>query len=154
MKIHYNTTNVHDVEWVKKISEDFVSGVIFQELTTTGTWEDIETLTLSPYTAHTTIYKLPVNIIRVKPLKFSKPPEGEEWHNPANLTADQIEVDKGYRLLLKSEIGNKEINHPLFRKCETFRSSWWKGSWGGCDGATYRTKVPLPTKKVVTTYNV
>jgi len=95
-----------------------------------------------------------INEFGIAPLRLPDPPEGEEWHNPANLTPDQIEVEKGYRLLLKSEIGGKPTSQPLEGKCDAFLyGKYWEDENEGYDEVlTYRTKVPLPVKKIKTTY--
>jgi len=94
---------------------------------------------------------------RIKPLEFPQLPEGEEWHNPFNLTPKQIEVNKGYRLLLKSEVTQSTL--ALKGKCERYcildynNSMVWVRGWDG-NGLLYqyRTEVPLPTKKIVYEY--
>lgn len=71
-------------------------------------------------------------------------PEGYDWHNPTNLSPDCVGVNKGWRLLLKSEIISE-------RNC-TYEIQGWSGgkwdstSWCGADDfITYRTKWPLPS---------
>lgn len=86
----------------------------------------------------------------VKKLEFPAPPEGETWHNPLNLTPEVVEIDKGYRLLLKSEIGLKFSDHPLFNKCDKFYNHKWNCQNEGYESYyTYRTLEPLPKKKVL-----
>jgi len=91
---------------------------------------------------------------RIKPLEFPEPPVGEQWHNPAGVTAEQVEIDKGYRLLTKSE--NLSAREDRFQlRPEGDREAWIKGSgiWDGhkncgdAGGITYRTRLPLPTPK-------
>lgn len=72
---------------------------------------------------------------------FPDPPAGEVWHNPENLTPEQ--VGEGYRLLLASEISTK-------RNAEYFIEYWhstgrWSndGACGACQRDTYR--VPSST---------
>jgi len=42
--------------------------------------------------------------IRIKQTPIPDAPDSESWQNPDNLTAEQIGIDQGWRLLLKSEI--------------------------------------------------
>lgn len=83
---------------------------------------------------------------RIKPLEFPAPPEGESWHNPDGLTAEQVEVDKGWRLLLVSEIKTEDN----YREDIQF---WPPIGWGDSFGYwtshtfSFRTKLPPPTPK-------
>jgi hypothetical protein len=77
---------------------------------------------------------------------FPKPPEGQEWHNPDKLTPAQVELNKGYRLLLKSEINAREQRDW----CDRWTPSvWYNGYSGNLQTRTYRTKEPLPGTKTV-----
>jgi len=42
--------------------------------------------------------------IRIKQTPIPPAPDGDSWQNPDNLTAEQIGIDEGWRLLLKSEL--------------------------------------------------
>ena len=48
--------------------------------------------------------------IRIKAIAFPDAPEGEEWQNPDNLTAEQVGIEDGWRLLLVSEIYHRETS--------------------------------------------
>jgi len=39
-----------------------------------------------------------------KTVRFPEPPAGEQWNNPGKLSAEQVGIQDGWRLLLKSEI--------------------------------------------------
>lgn len=73
-------------------------------------------------------------------LTFGDPPAGHKWHNPENLTPEQVEVDKGWRLCLEDETSN--IDHQVFGG-----GQWINATYAGCtfEGTlyTYRTKAPL-----------
>jgi len=77
-------------------------------------------------------------IIEIKVIPFPSPPDGEEWQNPDKLTAEQVGIDDGWRLLLVSEV------HKL-TKCVTaciwLDTDKWSASAGLCmqrDCYTYR----------------
>lgn len=87
-------------------------------------------------------------------LEFPDPPPNSAWHNPANLTATQVGVHEGWRLLLESEMdGGRRWD------CE----QWFAPSgWGHLSeesrrptdlyhkiepAGVYRTKSPLPEVK-------
>ena len=83
--------------------------------------------------------------IKLDPWAAYPPPKGEEWHNPQNLTPEQVGVKDGWRLALKSEVCDA---HPIRYKCEMAFSEGgaWEGGLGHGDTVynTYRTKEPLP----------
>lgn len=81
---------------------------------------------------------------RIKEEKFPNPPEGEEWHNPENLTPEQVGISKRYRLALKSGIfvGNKRGGFDVW----TIAKDWAGGISPNISVFTYRTKCPLPSK--------
>lgn len=83
---------------------------------------------------------------RIKQERFPEPPDGEQWHNPANLTPEQVGVKDGWRLALVSEVST---TIALCGKVEMWRFKKWDRSehWI-CDsiGETYRTREPLPQK--------
>ena len=62
--------------------------------------------------------------IRIKQTPIPDPPDGEEWQNPDNLTAEQIGIDDGWRLLLKSEI---DINNSEWVCYSWMQGQWWSG---------------------------
>lgn len=84
---------------------------------------------------------------RIKPAEgfseeFPPAPEGHAYHNPENLTPEQVGVSEGWRLLLEDEqaVEGDEVNLPL----------GWEPTlnYGGhtkSASLTYRTKRPLPT---------
>lgn len=79
-----------------------------------------------------------------KPSEFPKLPEGMEWHNPNNLTPKQVEVNQGWRLILKSEAGG---SMPI-SSCDRWEhEKWQSGNYGANIAASYRTKLPLPEPK-------
>lgn len=71
------------------------------------------------------------------------PPPGHKWHNPENLTPEQVEVDQGFRLCLEYEI----IPEDAQLKTTDDRDIWIPSRQVG-DRAeasiTYRTKAALP----------
>lgn len=84
--------------------------------------------------------------IRIKPLKFPDPPEGRKWHNPENLTPEQVEINKGWRLCLKGEW--RMLGMEFLDESE---SCWrildrlgFESSKTLYPSVTYRTKSPLP----------
>lgn len=88
---------------------------------------------------------------RIKPSEFPKLPEGMEWHNPHNLTPEQVQVEQGWRLLTKDENKTAIKDNRDFSKSD--RQQWTAGSWdkgGNCGDAimgTYRTRKPIPQPK-------
>lgn len=86
-----------------------------------------------------------------KKLNLSNPPVGEEWHNPLNLSAGQVGLNDGYRLLLKSEMP------PCFHsnvkgKVEIYNfddQQWWRCCGGDSEFLIYRTKEPLPVSNKI-----
>jgi hypothetical protein len=153
LTLYINPNNQKDIDYLKDIIQGFAEGKKIQ-FNWCGSWLNADysqiTLQLSPPDSPCrTIQKS----VRIKPMEFPQPPEGEEWHNPEGFDTTKVEVDKGYRLLLKSEIGEKTESHPLRCKCDTFNrvyKTWLDGHWGKCSQRTYRTKVPLPAKKTIT----
>lgn len=72
---------------------------------------------------------------------FPPPPAGHAWHNPDNLTPEQ--VSEGYRLLLKNEI-HDDRKLSLEIECWLVDKIWDTSGWtGGSSDLTYR--VPLAT---------
>lgn len=68
------------------------------------------------------------------------------WHNPDNLTPEQVDPNgEGWRLLLKEEIGS---HGPLSQEIEKWTYCCWDDTaWrGGTPTFTYRVKWPLPAK--------
>lgn len=105
-------------------------------------------LVLTSNTIPLFVRRLPAN---PPALSFGDPPPGHTWHNPENLTPEQVEVDKGWRLCCEDEVDD------FAHECWINRDSEWvkAGSSGGktfkqfaaiCPSvvATYRTKAPLP----------
>ncbi len=92
--------------------------------------------------------------VKRDPLQFPELPEDESWHNPDNITPHDVEVDKGWRLLLKSEAQDRQQFHSDNAPDAGKFHGWLRGSekWstglnGLCLGITYRTRAPLPTPK-------
>lgn len=84
-----------------------------------------------------------------KPLSFGEPPAGHEWHNPENLTPEQVGIAEGWRLQVKGEertdatqFWDDDVGPPHF-------SNVGKNRCGNamCRRTTYRTKAPLPAPK-------
>jgi hypothetical protein len=113
----------------------------------TGKWEDINPKAFLVFDKDPSEY-------RIKPLEFPVPPEGDEWHNPFNLTPEKFEVDKGYRPVTREEIeetNNKfpsdEFEYWSMTRCrwtgtnpnERFMLKTYSSTLGG----TLRTKLPL-----------
>lgn len=92
------------------------------------------------YETYRTRYPLPE-------IKFPDPPCGEEWHNPDGLSAAQVGVRDGWRLLVKSEVRVPRREH-IAHSCEMWRRTRWDSDgWSGTiQSATYRTKVPFPAR--------
>jgi hypothetical protein len=79
---------------------------------------------------------------RIKPETFPPAPEGTAWHNPENLTPEQVGVSEGWRLLLEDE--------RVYQQDQCFENRHWLGTCNYEHGKmnrrlTYRTKRPLPT---------
>lgn len=73
---------------------------------------------------------------------FPPPPAGHAWHNPDNLTPEQ--VGDGYRLLLESELSDKRGLISEIHLWLNWRQEWNTSGWfGNQPGNTYR--VPLAT---------
>lgn len=93
---------------------------------------------------------------RIKEEKFPDPPEGEEWHNPGNLTLEQVGMKDGWRLAFKSELNGKLATGCAPRELPIGTVEMWcsNAEWdegqNGLEGTikdmTYRTKLPLPAK--------
>lgn len=84
----------------------------------------------------------PYLIWRPKPLTFPEPPEGEKWHNPDNITPDQL--GEGYRLLLESEITNGRKRTRLINRWDKADNRWLARSWAG-DHKNFTYCVPAST---------
>lgn len=77
---------------------------------------------------------------RVKPLEFPAPPPSECFHNPDNLTPEQ--VGEGYRLLLASEIKDRDWNEDIHK---WDGSKWSETRWRGSHkGFTFRVPSSTP----------
>lgn len=84
-------------------------------------------------------------ILPPEPLTFPDPPEGKQWHNPQGLTANQVEVNDGWRLVLSDEPSSAADN-----QWASSTKTWH--IWGKRDSGypmkdyacTYRTRAPLP----------
>jgi hypothetical protein len=120
----------------------------------TGKWEDINPKAFLVFDKDPSEY-------RIKPLELPVLPEGEEWHNPFNLTPEQ--VGYGWRLMLKSEreqlaelyMANSSnttltsqdwqcsLNHPREGEIK-WTESEPNSSFGFFENYPYRTKLPLP----------
>lgn len=79
---------------------------------------------------------------RPTPLTFPAPPEGESWHNPDNITPEQ--VGEGYRLLLESELWNRDEENDFIHRWLN-RGGWDASGWvGGNKDFTYRVPASTP----------
>ena len=82
--------------------------------------------------------------IRIKQTPIPDPPYGEEWQNPDSLTAEQIGIDYGWRLLLTSEIVK---SRNVISNCYEWQSeeTQWCDEFddysGSFECSTYRVKV-------------
>jgi hypothetical protein len=85
---------------------------------------------------------LPPTDYRIRPQPFQPLPPGEEWSNPDNLTPEQVEVDKGFRLLTK-----REIKIPFYGSWSYDIHKWEGRTWsrsGWCaDSVKYTYRVPV-----------
>jgi hypothetical protein len=68
-------------------------------------------------------------------------PKGQEWHNPDNLTPEQIGAKDGWRLLLKSEIIKRIPDTNI--EWYGLDGKWRSGTNGDDNKFTYRTKLPI-----------
>jgi len=73
--------------------------------------------------------------------KFPEPPEGESWFNGSDLSADQVGVNDGFRLLLISELYNRECQIEAEGWSDVERK-WTKGRFWAVEKSivTYRVK--------------
>lgn len=79
------------------------------------------------------------------PLSFPELPTGEEWHNPARLTPEQVETDKGWRLITKSEANARDMRLE-YQLWNDYPGRWSTLTYNvGLSDINYRTKLPLPT---------
>ncbi len=89
---------------------------------------------------------LAVGTPTIKPLQFPDPPSGYGgWHNPENLTPEQVGIDEGWRLCLKEEQARRGID-----EISEIGGPWMvvEGLAGSLDSDfTYRTREPLPPPK-------
>lgn len=69
---------------------------------------------------------------------FPDPPEGEAWHNPHNLTPEQ--VGEGYRLLLRSELNR----HEPVAFIEVWKSETWVKPTIGFNACNYGNNYRVP----------
>lgn len=87
---------------------------------------------------------------RIKPSEFPAPPKECQWHNPHNLTPEQVEVEDGWRLLLRSEIDYSASGKNDCQKWHDTRREWMedmRGNHGRFSTDTYRTNRLLPEPK-------
>lgn len=86
-------------------------------------------------------FTLPPDFYRIRPASFPPKPEGREWHNPDNLTAEQVK--DGYRLLVKDEINNSCEYMKQIHKWDG--ESWDDSRWSGSEKSfTYRCPLSTP----------
>ncbi len=82
--------------------------------------------------------------IRIQQTPIPNPPDGQQWQNPDNLTAEQIGIDDGWRLLLKSEVdpqGNFACCQPWIWDDHQGGGHWIELQWKACESdTTYRVK--------------
>lgn len=85
------------------------------------------------------------------PIEFPALPLGEEWHNPQKISAEQMQCDKGWRPLLKSETVIPD-DAQFF---EPFAKKWMGSNYCGKNiratfnsNESYRTKKPFPEPAV------
>jgi len=87
-----------------------------------------------------------IKLSKEESLQFPELPEGESWHNPDNLTPEQVEVDKGWRLLTKSERKRRALSSEEIYDCSGWgdaSKSWGNEHlFGASPHITYRTKTP------------
>lgn len=77
-------------------------------------------------------------------LDFPEPPKGKEWWNPMKLTATNVGVHEGWRLLLEGELRGTyyRVWDYTNRKWDEGLNPWQKSNEGSF--YTFRTKAPLP----------
>jgi hypothetical protein len=78
---------------------------------------------------------------------FPEPPAGEEWHNPDELSPEQVGVNDGWRLLLESETQEDERVDYIELWSPEHRH-FTSGKYYPTDSQTFRTKRPLPSAVV------
>lgn len=84
----------------------------------------------------------PDYVWRPTPLTFPPPPEGCCYHNPDKLTPEQ--VGDGYRLLLESELWDRDEEKDFIHKWK-HGGRWDASGWGGgCGSFTYRVGDTVP----------
>jgi len=124
------------------------------KLAETERWEDVNPKAFLVFDKDPSEY-------RIKPPEFPPLPEGEEWHNPFNLTPEQ--VGYGWRLMLKSEREQLAELYMANSSATVFVSQDWQcsrnpphkgetewtesepnSSFGFFKHYPYRTKLPLP----------
>lgn len=125
-----NSTNAH---LYLPLVQAVIAGKIIQSDALGGEWRDWS----NPD------FTLPPERYRIKPLAFPPKPEGMEWHNPVNLTAEQ--VGDGWRLLVSAEICE---DPPAYKKCDCWLpSNEWSNSspyHGNSSSCTYRVPISTP----------
>lgn len=78
-------------------------------------------------------------IARINNVGFGPLPAGEEWHNPAGLTPARVDVASGWRLLLRSEVRDRDI-------CPNIEL--WLGDNEQWDASAWRGAAPQETYRV------
>ncbi len=82
-----------------------------------------------------------------EPLAFPDPPHGYAFHNPENLTPEQVGISSGWRLMVEGELradGTQWWNDHEFEFVPGAKHRL--GDSMGMN-TTYRTKAPLPAPK-------
>ena len=81
------------------------------------------------------------------PMTFGDPPQGYTWHNPKNLTPEQVEVDKGWRLFMKGEARSDGYEDYIVGDWTAGDREMIQSGQPLSQIVTYRTKAPLPAPK-------
>jgi hypothetical protein len=86
-------------------------------------------------------------ILKEQPLTLPDPPEGEEFLNTYNLTAEQFALEPGVRPRMKSERGQQPNDDEYWCSVNCPRKPAYLIT--RIDSNTYRTRAPIPTKPVL-----
>ena len=99
------------------------------------------------YLDHSELAALPLMEPEPEPLAFPDPPHGWEWHNPENLTPEQVWVRDGWRLMAKGEPRHKGYQDYIGKYWTDGSRPELESGARLSDDITYRTKAPLPAPK-------
>lgn len=137
MKTQFDPTDPEHLRERADAQEALRDGRPLQYLTLAGEWMPRDTCEGLPFQTHLRY--------RPAPITFPDLPPGEEWHNPAGLTPEQ--VGWKHKLLTKRERKVREAMGYDKRDCECWepiKGSWDAGFTGANAGLTYRIPRETP----------